>query len=65
LTRAGAEALAHWTDIIAAVFTAEGASKLQARTKAQNLIATMEGALLLARVRQSSRPIMDIAATYR
>jgi TetR/AcrR family transcriptional regulator, lmrAB and yxaGH operons repressor len=65
LTRAGVEALAHWTGIIAAVFTAEGVSKREARTKAQNLVATMEGALLLARVRQSSRPIMDIAAIYR
>jgi TetR/AcrR family transcriptional repressor of lmrAB and yxaGH operons len=65
LTRAGVEALAHWSGIIAPVFAAEGASKPEARTKAQNLIAAMEGALLLARVRQSSRPIMDIAVIYR
>lgn len=64
LTRAGAEALDHWIGIVAPVFLAAGASKAEARTKAQALIAAMEGALLLARVRQSSRPIMDIAANY-
>jgi len=65
LTRAGVEALAHWTSIIAPVFAAEGASKLEAMNKAETLIANMEGALLLARVRRSSRPIMNIAAMYR
>jgi hypothetical protein len=28
------------------------------------LIATMEGALLLARMRQSPRPILDVATAY-
>ncbi len=65
LRRAGVEALDHWTGIIAPVFSADGVSKAEARTKAQLLIATMEGALLLARMRHSSRPIMDIAASYR
>ena len=65
LTRAGVEALEHWIDIIAPVFAAEGASKAEARRKAQILIASIEGALLLGRVRQSSRPIMEIAASYR
>jgi len=65
LTRAGVEALEHWIDIIAPVFAAAGASKAEARRKAQTLIASMEGALLLGRMRQSSRPIMEIAASYR
>jgi TetR/AcrR family transcriptional repressor of lmrAB and yxaGH operons len=65
LTRAGRDALEHWIAVIAPVFEDVGASKAEAKTKAQNLIATMEGALLLARIRQSSRPIMDIAANYR
>ena len=33
--------------------------------KAQLLIATMEGALLIARIRQSPAPINDIAASFR
>jgi TetR/AcrR family transcriptional repressor of lmrAB and yxaGH operons len=65
LTRAGVEALDHWIAIIATVFAADGMSMAAARIKAQTLIATMEGALLVARVRQNSRPIMDIAASYR
>lgn len=65
LTRAGVEALDHWASIIAPVFVAAGATKGEARAKAQTLIAAMEGALLLARVRQSARPIMDIANGYR
>jgi TetR/AcrR family transcriptional regulator, lmrAB and yxaGH operons repressor len=65
LTRAGVEALDQWITVIAAVFAADGTSMSKARTKAQTLIAAMEGALLVARVRQSSRPIMDIAASYQ
>jgi hypothetical protein len=35
------------------------------RAKAQLLIATMEGALLIARIRRSPAPINDIAASFR
>jgi TetR/AcrR family transcriptional repressor of lmrAB and yxaGH operons len=65
LARAGVEAFEHWIGIIAPVLAPECASKAEARMKAQTLISSIEGALLLARVRQSSRPIMEIAATYR
>ncbi|MBI1385831.1 MAG: TetR family transcriptional regulator [Rhizobiales bacterium] len=65
LTRAGAEAIDHWIEIVTPVFVSEGRSKGEARREAETLIATMEGALLLARVRQSSRPIMEIALGYR
>ena len=65
LTRVGVDALDHWIAIIAPVFEEAGASKSEARLKAQNLIAAMEGALLLARMRQSSLPIVEIAANYR
>src|SRR6516225_2010682 len=64
LTRVGVDALDHWIAIIAPVFRDAGLSKMEARSKAQNLIAMMEGALLLARMRQSSRPIKEIAANY-
>ena len=65
LTKAGTEALDHWIDIIAPVFARAGASNAVSRAQAQNLIASMEGALLVARLRQSTRPIMDIAAGFR
>jgi len=65
LTQVGVDALDHWIAIIAPVFEEAGSSKSEARLKAQNLIAMMEGALLLARMRQSSRPIVEIAANYR
>jgi len=65
LTRVGVDALEHWIAVIAPVFQDASASKTAARSKAQNLIAMMEGALLLARMRQSSRPIKEIAANYR
>ena len=61
LTEAGNKAIDRWIEIAASVFTTAGASQREAKTKAQLLIATMEGALLLARMRQSPRPILDVA----
>ena len=61
LTRAGAQAIDEWSDIIASVFKASGASPRDAKLKAQHLIMLMEGALLLARIRKSAKPILDIA----
>jgi TetR/AcrR family transcriptional repressor of lmrAB and yxaGH operons len=65
LTQAGVDALDHWIAIISPVFRRSGASAAAARAKAQHLIATMEGALIVARIRQSPRPILDIAAGYK
>lgn len=65
LTQAGNDAFDHWAAIIAGVFADGGASAAEARTKANNLVASMEGALLLARVRQNSQPITDVAASCR
>jgi TetR/AcrR family transcriptional repressor of lmrAB and yxaGH operons len=62
LTAAGNEAIDRWIAIIATVFERDGRSKAQSRAKAQTLIASIEGALLLARIRQSTKPIMDIAS---
>lgn len=64
LTEAGAQAIDRWMEIVASVFTKSGSPQREAKVKAQLLIATVEGALLLARVRQSTRPILDIATTY-
>lgn len=64
LTRAGATAFDRWIDIIAPVFRRECGSDAEARSEAQRLIASMEGALIVARVRRNARPITDIAAVY-
>lgn len=64
MTEAGARVIDRWIEIIAPVFANDGSSPREARAKAQLLVATMEGALLLARIRQSTRPISDIATAY-
>jgi TetR/AcrR family transcriptional repressor of lmrAB and yxaGH operons len=64
LTEAGARAIDRWIEIAASVFVNAGLPQREARTRAQLLFATMEGALLLARIRQSPRPILDIASAY-
>jgi TetR/AcrR family transcriptional repressor of lmrAB and yxaGH operons len=64
LTKAGAEAIDHWIGIIAPVFRTDGASAAQARARAERLVAAMEGALIVARIRRSATPITDIAASH-
>src|SRR5262245_7325363 len=64
LTEAGAQAIDRWIEIVIPVFVNAGLSQREAKTTAQLLIATMEGALLLARIRQSPRPILDIVSAY-
>lgn len=64
LTAAGNQVFDSWVEIIARVFTASGLSRRDAKREAQQLLATMQGALLLARVRGSTRPILDIPKRY-
>jgi TetR/AcrR family transcriptional repressor of lmrAB and yxaGH operons len=64
LTRAGADAIDHWIGIVAPVFATAGAPAGEARSAAQRLIAAVEGALVIARVRRSTTPIMDVARTF-
>lgn len=64
ITAAGVRAIDEWIGIITGVLTRAGMPKRDATTRAQLLIATMEGALLLARIRQSTRPILDVAKLY-
>lgn len=61
ITAAGARAIDGWIDVIGGVFERAGAARREARTRAQLVVAAMEGALLLARVRRSTRPILDVA----
>jgi TetR/AcrR family transcriptional repressor of lmrAB and yxaGH operons len=64
LTAAGARAIDRWMEIIAGVLSLSGLEKREAAKQAQLLIAAMEGALLLARVRRSTRPILDVATLF-
>jgi TetR/AcrR family transcriptional repressor of lmrAB and yxaGH operons len=61
ITRAGRAAIDGWIDVIASVLERAGTPAREARTRAQLLIAAMEGALILSRVRQSKQPILDVA----
>jgi TetR/AcrR family transcriptional repressor of lmrAB and yxaGH operons len=64
ITAAGVRALDEWMRIIGEVFERDGTTKREAATRAQLLVATMEGALLVARIRQSTRPILDVAKLF-
>jgi len=61
ITAAGARALDAWVDVVAGVLARDGLGRREARSRAQLVVAAMEGALLLARVRGSTRPILDVA----
>ncbi len=64
MTTIGGEVLDSWINTIAGVFVGAGINRRQARERAQLLIAAMEGALILARVRRSRRPILDVAKFF-
>jgi TetR/AcrR family transcriptional repressor of lmrAB and yxaGH operons len=64
LTAAGVRVIDRWIEIVATVFANTGLREREAKVKAQLFVATVEGALLLARIKQSTRPILDIATAY-
>jgi TetR/AcrR family transcriptional repressor of lmrAB and yxaGH operons len=61
ITQAGRRAVLAWTDVVAGVLAKGGLEAREARRKAGLLVAAMEGALILSRVHQSTRPILDVA----
>ena len=61
ITAAGRRAIDEWIDVIAGVLSNAGMERREARTRAQLVVAAMEGALILSRVRRSTRPILDVA----
>jgi TetR/AcrR family transcriptional repressor of lmrAB and yxaGH operons len=61
ITAAGARAIDAWVEVVADVLERAGDARRVARERARLIIAAMEGALILARVRQSTRPILDVA----
>jgi TetR/AcrR family transcriptional repressor of lmrAB and yxaGH operons len=61
ITAAGLGAIDGWIEVIAGVLARGGRPKREARSRAQLVVAAMEGALILARIRRSTRPILDVA----
>jgi TetR/AcrR family transcriptional repressor of lmrAB and yxaGH operons len=61
ITAAGRRALDGWIDVVAGALSKGGMERREARSRAQLIIAAMEGALILSRIRRSSRPILDVA----
>jgi len=64
MTAAGARAIDRWIAIVGDVLQRSGMQAREAAVRAELLVSTMEGALLLARVRQSTRPILDVAKLF-
>jgi TetR/AcrR family transcriptional repressor of lmrAB and yxaGH operons len=61
ITAAGRRAVDGWIDVIGGVLERGGMDRREARSRAQLVVAAMEGALILARIRLSTRPILDVA----
>lgn len=61
ITAAGQRAIDGWIDVVAGVLGRDGMPPREAKARAQLVIAAMEGALLLSRIRRSTRPILDVA----
>ncbi len=64
ITRAGRVALDSWIEVATEVFARDGLPRRKARMNAELLVGAVEGALLLARVRQSKQPILDVAKSF-
>ena len=61
ITAAGQRAIDEWIDVVAGVLAKGGIEPREARSRAQLILAAMEGALILSRIRRSTRPILDVA----
>jgi TetR/AcrR family transcriptional repressor of lmrAB and yxaGH operons len=61
ITAAGERAVDGWIEVVAGVLTRGGMAPRDARARAELAVAAMEGALLLARIRRSARPILGVA----
>jgi AcrR family transcriptional regulator len=61
ITAAGQRAIDGWIDVIGGVLAKGGMELREARSRAQLVVAAMEGALILSRIRLSTRPILDVA----
>lgn len=57
---AAAAAFGRWEDLIADALLAAGVGRPESRRLATLVVAAIEGAILLARVRRSTRPLRDV-----
>ena len=65
LITVSAEAILNlWTQIVAGVLKAAGEGEPAVTQKAEALIASVEGALILCRIRQSRTPLENIAVQF-
>ena len=64
LTLTAVNILNSWTTIVAGVLTGAGEASASALRRAETLVAGVEGALLLCRIRQSRAPLMAIADQF-
>jgi TetR/AcrR family transcriptional repressor of lmrAB and yxaGH operons len=62
ITAAGRRAVDEWIRVVGGVLERAGAPRREAQRRAQLVIAAMEGALILARIRRSPQPILDVAS---
>jgi TetR/AcrR family transcriptional repressor of lmrAB and yxaGH operons len=65
ITAAGRRAVDGWIEVIGGVLADAGWERREARSRAQLVIAAMEGALILSRIRLSTKPILDVAKLVR
>ncbi|NNL66506.1 MAG: TetR/AcrR family transcriptional regulator [Myxococcales bacterium] len=61
IREAGERAIEGWVEVIGGVLARAGHSRAIARRRARLVVSAMEGALILARVHRSTRPILDVA----
>lgn len=61
LTKAGEAAMDRWIGQISAVFEGSGIDAEQAHKEAELVVAAIEGALIISRIRRSSAPIRQLA----
>jgi len=60
ITAAGQRAIDGWIEVILEVLMRDGLGRREARSRAQLIVAAMEGALILSRIRRSTRPILEV-----
>jgi len=61
IREAGRRAIDGWVEVIGGVLERSGQPRARARRRARLIVSAMEGALILSRVHQSTRPILDVA----
>lgn len=61
IREAGERAIDGWAGVIGGVFERAGLPRARSRRRARLVVSAMEGALIVARVQQSTRPIQDVA----